>query len=81
MGERIPSTSSLTNAERLARFVGPMIERDQEVVDFWRAASPAEHAKAMIELSDYATSMIKITGIGKDPNERFPGFPPISKSA
>lgn len=59
---------------RLRRFVGPMIEHDQQVVDFWRDASPAAHAQAMIDLADYATQLSRQTGFTKDPSEVFPGF-------
>lgn len=61
--------------ERLRRFVGPIAERDAEVVAYWRSASPSEHARAMIQLSEYAAEMVQLTGFGKDPDEFFPGFP------
>lgn len=54
---------------------GPLEERDAEVVQHWRAASPAEHAKAMIELAHYAERMAAQTGHLKDVGEMFPGFP------
>lgn len=63
----------------LERFRGPLEERDREVVDRWRLASPAEHAHAMIELAQLAEMVVAHTGRGKDPGEMFPGFPPARK--
>lgn len=65
-----------TKAELLRRFRGPVAENDRETVKFWRQASPAAHAAAMIALSRYAERMSRQTGYGKDPSEMFPGFPP-----
>lgn len=62
-------------ATELASFLGPVADRDAEVIERWRDASPAAHARAMIELSDYAERMAAQTGLGKDPAERFPGIP------
>jgi hypothetical protein len=59
----------------LRRFLGPVHDRDIEVVDRWREASAEEHAQAMIELSRYAEQMVIQTGLGKDSSERFPGIP------
>lgn len=47
---------------------------DAESVDFWRQASPEAHAQAMIDLSSYAEMMVATTGLGKDPDEHFPGL-------
>lgn len=71
-----PGLEQRAREERLRRFVGPLAERDAEIVTFWRDASPGEHARAMIDLAEYATQMVRLTGIGKDPAEFFPGFPP-----
>jgi hypothetical protein len=62
----------------LATFLGPVADRDAEVIERWRDASPAAHARAMIELSRYAERMAAQTGIGKDPDELFPGIPKLS---
>lgn len=67
--------------ERLRRFVGPIAERDAEVVAYWRNAPASEHARAMIELSEYAAAMVRLTGLGKDPDDFFPGFPPAAGGA
>lgn len=64
----------------LTAFLGPIADRDAEVIERWREASPAAHARAMIELSAYAGRMVAQTGLGKDPNERFPGIPKQSPS-
>jgi hypothetical protein len=74
---RHETDTSEQRAERLARFLGPLRDRDREVVAHWRTASPAAHAAAMIELSRYAERTARQTGIGKDPAERFPGFRPL----
>jgi hypothetical protein len=67
------------NATELAAFLGPVADRDAEVIERWRNASPAAHARAMIELSGYAERMAAQTGLGKDPGERFPGIPEPSR--
>lgn len=66
---------SKPDTTELATFLGPVADRDAEVIERWRNASPAAHARAMIELSDYAERMAAQTGLGKDPAERFPGIP------
>lgn len=58
----------------LTRFLGPVEDRDAEVIERWRDASAEAHAQAMIELSRYAERMAAQTGFGKDPAERFPGI-------
>jgi len=63
---------------KLAAFLGPVAARDAEVIERWRGASPEAHAQAMIELSRYAERLAAQTGIGKDPDERFPGIPTLS---
>lgn len=63
------------DAGELARFLGPVEDRDAESIEFWRDASAEAHAQAMIELSRYAERMAAQTGLGKDPAERFPGIP------
>lgn len=65
-------------AELLRRFLGPIEESDAEMADFWRQRSPAEHAASGAQLSDMAARMSVQTGLGKDPTEMFPGFPPVS---
>ena len=67
-------------AERLRRFRGPVIARDAETVAYWRDASATEHARAMIELSEFAAIMVRQTGYGKDPGEMFPGFPSLTQA-
>lgn len=67
-------SSPADKAERLRRFIGPIAERDREVVDYWRDAGPGEHARAMIELAEYAETMVAQTGLAKDSTEMFPGF-------
>lgn len=62
----------------LSTFLGPVADRDAEVIERWRNASPDAHARAMIELSRYAERMAAQTGLGKDPDERFPGIPRLS---
>lgn len=74
-------TSDEAKAAMLKRFRGPLAERDREVVDRWRTASPAEHARAMIELAQLAEMMVAYTGRGKNPDEMFPGFPPLRDQA
>jgi hypothetical protein len=66
------------DAAELTAFLGPVQDRDAEVIERWRDASPDAHAQAMIELSRYAEQMVAQTGIGKDPDERFPGIPKLS---
>ncbi len=63
------------HAAELTTFLGPVADRDAEVIERWREASAEDHAQAMIELSRYAERMVAQTGIGKDPGERFPGIP------
>lgn len=63
------------HAAELTTFLGPVADRDAEVIEHWREASAEDHAQAMIELSRYAERMVVQTGIGKDPGERFPGIP------
>jgi hypothetical protein len=65
-------------ATELSTFLGPVADRDAEIIERWRDASPQEHARAMIELSDYAERMAAQTGLGKDPTERFPDIPKLS---
>ena len=75
-----PSVSGRdAKAERLRRFLGPVAMRDAETVERWRGASAAEHATAMIELSEFAAQMVQQTGHGKDPSEMFPGFPRLAR--
>lgn len=64
-----PDTTELTT------FLGPVADRDAEVIERWREASAQDHAQAMIELSRYAERMAAQTGLGKDATERFPGIP------
>jgi hypothetical protein len=73
--------TSQEKANLVERICGPVAERDREIVEHWRSASPAEHAKAMIELAHYAEMMVAQTGFGKDPDEMFPGFPPLRGNA
>lgn len=69
----------MPDAVELTRFLGPVEDRDAEVIERWRDASAEAHAQAMIELSRYAERMAAQTGFGKDPAERFPGIPePLS---
>lgn len=63
------------DATELTTFLGPVADRDAEVIERWREASAEDHAQAMIELSRYAERMAAQTGHGKDPAERFPGIP------
>jgi len=62
-------------AARLRAFRGPVEARDAEVVEHWRTASPEAHAAAMLELAHYAEQITAYTGLGKAPEEMFPGFP------
>jgi len=64
--------------EMLARFRGPVEASDAERVGFWRSRSDAEHAKAMIELADFAEMVVGHTGYHKDPTDFFPGLPKVS---
>lgn len=64
-----------SDAAELTSFLGPIADRDIEVVERWREASAGDHARAMIELSRYAERMAVQTGFGKSPTERFPGIP------
>lgn len=61
-------------AERLRAFVGSVAADDAETVEFWRQQSPAEHAAAGAQLSDFAAQMAIQTGFAKDPDEMFPGL-------
>jgi hypothetical protein len=63
-----------SRAALLARMRGPLAARDREVVEHWRSASPAAHARAMIELSRYAERIARQTGFRKRPDDMFPGF-------
>lgn len=60
--------------ERLRSFTASLERDDSETVDFWRKRSPAEHAAAMIELSEYTEVMAAQTGLYKQANDMFPGF-------
>jgi hypothetical protein len=64
-------------AEMLARFRGPVEASDTERVEFWSTRSDAEHAKAMIELADFAEMVVGHTGYRKDPTDFFPGLPKV----
>lgn len=66
-------------AARLDAFRGPVERRDLEMVEYWRGASAAEHAAAMIDLANTAEQIVVHTGYGKDPDEHFPGFPALTK--
>jgi len=72
-----PSTLEAVS-ELQQRFVGSRDAHDAETIEFWRDAPAAAHAKAMIELASYAEKMAAQTGLGKDPNESFPGFRSIT---
>lgn len=63
------------DSAELNTFLGPVADRDAEVIERWREAPAEDHAQAMIELSRYAERMAIQTGIGKDQAERFPGIP------
>lgn len=69
----MPNTGEKSRA--LSALVGPVAARDAETVEHWRSAPPSVHAAAMIELSEYAERMAAPTGLGKDPDEMFPGVP------
>lgn len=71
--------SASDRAARLARFRGPLAERDAETVAYWREASPAAHAAAMIQLAEMAEMIVAHTRFTKDPNEMFPGFPELRR--
>jgi len=62
-------------AALLARFVGPLEERDQEMIEYWRQATPAEHARAMIELAAFVENVAAHTQLTKEATIMFPGFP------
>lgn len=62
-------------ATELSAFLGPVEDRDAEVIERWRESSAEAHAQAMIELSRYAERMAAQTGFDKDPTEHFPGIP------
>jgi hypothetical protein len=67
--------------ERLRRFRVPVEERDAEVIEHWRQASPEAHAQARIGLARASGTIVAHTGFGKDPHEMFPGFPtPLAAS-
>lgn len=70
-----PRENDDVEATELTKFLGPVEDRDAEVIERWRDASAEAHAEAMIELSRYAERMAAQTGLGKDPAERFPGIP------
>ncbi len=59
---------------RLERFRGHVDTHDKELAEYWSQRSPAEHAKAMVDLADYADMMAAQTGFEKDPNEMFPSL-------
>lgn len=67
--------------ERLARFVGPVAAADAETIEYWRDATPEQHARAMSDLSDYAQQMAQQTGLGKTDANMLPGFPPLRPRA
>ena len=79
--ERLPQASlpeagsQSERAARLARFRGPLEARDAETLAYWREAPSAAHAEAMIQLAEVAEQIVSHTGLGKDPDEMFPGFP------
>jgi hypothetical protein len=54
-------------------------ERDAEILSHWREASPAAHADAMIQLAELAEKIVSHTGLTKDPDEMFPGFPELRR--
>lgn len=68
-------------AARLARFRGPLEARDAETHSYWRGASPAAHADAMIELAEMAEQIVSHTGFTKDQDEMFPGFPELRQQS
>lgn len=73
-----PKLNELTiedKRQRLDRFTAGIDNNDREMTDYWRNAAPEIHASAMAQLSDYASRLSQETGLGKDPNEMFPGFP------
>jgi hypothetical protein len=77
----IQSGEALDDAARadlLTRFRGPVEVHDAERVEFWRDRSDAEHARAMIELADFAEKVVSHTGYYKHPDDLFPGFPKIA---
>ena len=67
-------------AERLARFRGPLVHEDQDSAEFWRGQSAEAHAKAMVDLSNYATRMAAQTGLGRDATEPLPALPAMRSS-
>lgn len=71
-----PGQDAEKRLERLERFIARRDRDDDTSTAYWRTAPPQAHARAMAELADYAARMARQTGIGKDPDERFPGFPP-----
>lgn len=67
-------TEAEVKAERLRAFLGSVEEDDAELVAYWRSASSAEHAAAMIDLANYAERMAEQTGLHKDTDEMFPNL-------
>lgn len=71
------ATAELQRAERLRRLRGQPERHDGGSRDYWRDASPAEHARATIELSRYAERMAAQTGFFKDKDEPLPRLKPL----
>lgn len=71
----LPSSAHRTPADdgaevkaiRVARLIGPVARNDRETVEFWRRASAADHARAMIDLAEYAEMISRHTGYRRDP--------------
>lgn len=59
--------------QRLNRFRAPV--NDERMIEFWRNATPADHAKAMIELSNYAQQLAKKRGIERSTADPMPALP------
>lgn len=66
---------------RLERFRGAVAASDAQTAEHWRQASSGARARAMIELSEYAEMIARQTGIGKDPDEMFPGFAAFARES
>ncbi len=68
--------SAMTKAEKVARFTAGVDKQEQMDIDFWRNASPAQHARAAVELAE-AGERLGLTAIEKERADRvvFPGIP------
>lgn len=73
---KTPEKRERERAERVRRLRGRLDGDADGSIEYWSNATPAEHARAMIELSRYAEKMSAQTGFRRDPYEKLPRLQP-----